>query len=98
MLNQSKLTIPNKTKYTIALGGSTISGKTCYLNYCSNKTFSEKSLTTIGINDKTLSPSFNNNIKVKLIDTGRWDERFNHSIRLYLKYGEKYLFSKKINF
>ena len=88
LLDQSKLIIPNKTKYTIVLGGSRISGKNSYYYYCSNKTFSETSLTTIGIDDKTLSPSFNNNIKVKLIDTARWNERFNHSIRLYLQYAD----------
>ena len=69
----------------ILLGGSTISGKTSYFCYCSEKIFSERFLTTISPEYTILSPSFNNNIKVKLIDTCRWNERYAFMISLYLK-------------
>ena len=85
ILDLNDLTIPNKKKYNICLGGSTISGKTCYSNYCSNKSFSPNLLSTIGYDCLNLSPSFDNNIKIKLWDTARWNGRYDSLITNYLR-------------
>ena len=81
ILDLNKLTIPNKKNYNIFLGGSTISGKSCYSYYCSNKSFSDIGLSTIGIDFTKLHPSFDNNINIRLYDTARWNGRYDSIIR-----------------
>ena len=83
LLNLNKLIIPNKKIYTILLGGSTISGKTCYSYYCQNQSFPSNFLTTIGVDFKILYPSFDNNIKIRLYDMARWNGRFDSIIKNY---------------
>ena len=84
LIDQTKLIIPNKTKYKIILGGSTISGKTSYFCYCSGKTISENVGSFIQPEYTILSPSFNNNIKVRLWDTCHWNWDFDRD-NIYLK-------------
>ena len=85
LLDQSKLTNPNKKEYKIVLGGSTISGKTCYHYYCTHRSFSEELLNYNSFDNILFNPSFNNNIKVKLWDTARWNGSFDSFISIYLK-------------
>ena len=85
ILDINKLTIPNREFYKVYLGGSTISGKSSYIEYCKNKLFQESSLSTIGNSYEILNPSFDQNIKIQLFDTARWGGKFDSLIPLYLK-------------
>ena len=62
-----------KIKYNVLLGGSTISGKTTYLNAYFDKTFNECFPSTMGIDCRG---KIYENIKFFIYDSCRWNLRF----------------------
>ena len=91
-----------KLSYKILLGGSTISGKTSFVNTYFLKYFNDSVLSTIGIEKLQCKYSKCEDIKFNLFDTCRWDGRFDSIIRryLFLADGVILLFdlSKKVDF
>ena len=85
-----KITFNNlKTKYqkevyNLCLGGSTISGKTTYINTYKNKSFYESSLATVGTGFCNLQAPKPINKKIGIWDTARWGGRFDSIIRMNL--------------
>ena len=70
-----------KNTYHILLGGTTISGKTTYLNSYLYKAFNEGYLTTIGIDHQTKNLG---NTKFKIWDSCAWKGRFDSVIVKYI--------------
>ena len=89
-----KITFNNlKTKYQkevykLCLGGSTISGKTTYINTYKNKSFYESHLTTIGPDLFYLQAPKPIEKKVIIYDTARWGGKFDSIIRMNLLHSD----------
>ena len=73
-----------KLSYEILLGGSTISGKTSFVNTYSQKYFYESMLTTIGVENYDFKFSKCGDKKFILFDTSRWAGRFKGIIKRYI--------------
>ena len=88
-LEKKKITIilkiekPHKDKYKILLGGSTIAGKTSYLDTYINKTFTGGNLSTTGFDFIDIKKI--NKIKFCLVDSIRWGGRFDGQISIGIK-------------
>ena len=70
-----------KNKYSILLGGSTISGKTTYSNSYFTKSFEDIFMSTIGIDYQMITNSKYENFKFLLYDTSHWNGRFDPLIQ-----------------
>ena len=62
--------------YNIILGGSTISGKTTYLNSYTCKSFKHNTYSTIGFDIYLIKNPKNENMKFKVYDTCRWNDAY----------------------
>ena len=70
-----------KSKYSILLGGSTISGKTTYSNSYFTKLFDYTFMSTVGIDYQMITNSKYENFKFLLYDTSHWNGRFDPLIQ-----------------
>ena len=70
-----------KDKYNVLLGGSTVSGKTAYLNSYFDKTFNEFCLSTIGFDYRMKKYE---NMKFIVFDTCRWNGTFHFMTYNYI--------------
>ena len=73
-----------KKIYKILLGGSTISGKTTYINSYLQKSFCESTLSSIGLDKIDLRHPKIESKKFTIFDTCRWNGRFDSFIQRYL--------------
>ena len=80
IINNSKNKYQNKA-YKICLGGSTISGKTTYINTYMNKSFNELTVSTIGIDKFTIEAPKPIDKKVIVFDTARWGGIFDSIVQ-----------------
>ena len=78
-----KIEKPHKDEYKILLGGSTIAGKTSYLDTYINKTFTGGNLSTTGFDFIDIKKI--NKIKFCLVDSIRWGGRFDGQISIGIK-------------
>ena len=69
---------------TIYLGGSTISGKTTYINTYITKEFFNETLSTIGFDKITTNEPKYENMKFNIFDSSRWNGRFDSIIQKYI--------------
>ena len=81
--NNLKNKYQNKV-YRLCLGGSTISGKTTYINTYINKSFNELTLSTIGFDKFNIQAPEPIDKKIIIFDTARWGGRFDSIIQNYL--------------
>ena len=73
LIDLEKLIRPKNDDYKIILGGSTISGKTCYSIYCERGEFESSIGSNVSIEFFRANPSFNSDIDVSLCDMPRWN-------------------------
>ena len=73
-----------KKVYKFCLGGSTISGKTTYINTYINKSFYESRMSTIGEDRIFIQAPKPIDKKVTIFDTARWGGYFDSIIQNYL--------------
>ena len=85
LIDLNRLTITNKKGYSVLLSGSTISGKTSYSNRCCRNDFDSYGCSTASTNFNSLSPSFNNEIRVILYDMPRWYGKFDALVPIFLR-------------
>ena len=74
-----------KNIYKIVLGGSTVSGKTTFINTYMRKEFFQSYSATLGMDDYLITKQKYENKKFKVYDTSRWESRLEKIIRGYIR-------------
>ena len=73
-----------KKVYRLCLGGSTISGKTTYINTYMNKSFHKLTISTLGLDKFNIQAPNKINKKIIIFDTPRWERKFDTGIQKQL--------------